>query len=312
MRKDKLEFKIITDSNGKKIELDNLTVEAAQALMVFVESLTKIAEQSSNPEKVKISVTPGSACVALEAPEEEIREIENEMKVVSRNKSTKKAFVEPLRAMQVLISNNGLGYEANVIKNNHKTPILDLFKQKRRFQLAPKEKIKSEFSIAFFDGKLIEVGGKNPNIHILINDKKQTVSCSEEQARKVNSFLYNDIKISAWEQKVKGQKSVYTFCDNYVNDSLYDELKVFVDNNLQKEGTAPLKDIHYKLRDYFNSKKFGEANKLIKLFCNDNVDIGRLRTILVIAKSFRDNDKLKESLSIIENVLQDKIEKPLV
>ena len=312
MRKDKLEFKIITDSNGKKIELDNLTVEAAQALMVFVESLTKIAEQSSNPQQVKISVTPGSACVALEAPEAEIREIENEMKIVSRNKSTKREFVEPLRAIQVLISNNGLGYEANVIKNNNRTPIIDLFKQKKRFQLAQKERIKSEFGIAFFYGKLIEVGGKNPNIHILIDDKKQTISCSEEQARMVNNLLYNDIKISAWEKKVKGQKSVYTFCDTYVDINLYKELKVFVDSNLKKEGTAPLKDIHYKLRDYFNDKKFGEANKLLKLFSNDNIDIGRLRTILVITKSFRENDKLKKSISVIEDILQDKIEKPLV
>lgn len=64
------------------------------------------------------------------------------------------------------------------------------------------------------------------------------------------------------------------------------ELKSFVTENLSKQGTEPLKEIHYKIRELIDSKDFDSVNHLIILFCEADADIGRLKTMLVITKSF--------------------------
>lgn len=312
MKKDKIEFRIKTDSKGTDIHLDNMSVEAAKALLVLTGALTRIAELTGKSGDTKISITEGSACIALEAPPEEITEIETEIPVVASNKSTKKDWVEPLRDIQELICKNGLTFTANIIRDENETPVINYFKQKKIFKVARKKRHKPEFGIRFFEGKLLENGGQNPNIHIEIGAETFTVSCTEEQALKVNAFLFKTVRVSAWEKKRKGQRSSYTFCDAYGTPEVFNDFKPFIEKNLTQEGTEPLNEIHYKLRDLLEAKKFAVAKKFIRLFCYEKVDMGRLRAILIITKAFKEEPTLKDMLLNVAEILKAKTKKDIV
>ncbi|RZK33826.1 MAG: hypothetical protein EOO61_14620, partial [Hymenobacter sp.] len=64
-----LVFKISTDSQGNDVHLTSMPIEAADAFIVFLESLSKIAKLYPNENDIKISIREGSAEGVLEYPE---------------------------------------------------------------------------------------------------------------------------------------------------------------------------------------------------------------------------------------------------
>ena len=300
----KIEFKITTDYNGKHISLENMSVHAAKALGVFIESITAIAEVTGN----NISITKGSICVAIEeGVANGIDEITNEIDEIANYKSIKPEWVEPMRKIQSIISANGLHYEVNVIKSNQTTSLLNIFQQKKKFKVAQRTRQKPEVEVVFIEGELKNNGGDNPNIHISSATERYTIACQKEEAIKVKNFLYDKIMVSAWKIKKPGQKAQYTFCDHYAKEDIYNDFKFFIENNFREEGTKPLKEVHYKLRELIDTREWGLVNKFLKLFCHEGIDIGRLRMITIITQTFREEPKIKASLDHIFSILSRKL-----
>jgi hypothetical protein len=73
--------------------------------------------------------------------------------------------------------------------------------------------------------------------------------------------------------------------------------------------TEPLKKLHHEIKDFLDNRKFGELNVFLQKYINS--DIGFLRTILVITKTFREEPELKKTLNKISENLQSKINVPL-
>ena len=55
-----------------------------------------------------------------------------------------------------------------------------------------------------------------------------------------------------------------------------------------------LMDLHYECRDYIENKTFEEFKVFLESFLREDVDVNELRTILIITKSFKENEILKE------------------
>ena len=106
----------------------------------------------------------------------------------------------------------------------------------------------------------------------------------------------------------------YQFCDLYneLSSDYYSEFKTFILDNKKLSGTAPLKEIHNKLKDYYSNKEFKQSRKFLRLFCNEVVDVNRLRTILLISKSFKDDDDIKDLLNRIEDIIEKKTKRKIV
>lgn len=312
----KIEFKITTEANGKAVELDNLSVHAAKSLQIIIENLSKIAEleNAQNNSDLRIKITKGSAAVAIEGPVSKIEKIQTNFKLVGQNdRNRNNTYVETVNSLAQLVLSNGLKYDAHSYISGSEISLIDFFGHKYK----PKRtSTKSElyFNLEFFTGKLIENGGKTPNIHIEIAGNKHKISCTEDEAIKVNKFLYKEVKISAWGKLNSENKMTYKFCDLY-NELSYDyytEFKNFIGINKNLAGTAPLKEIHNKLKEYYSRKEFNQSRKFLRLFCNEVVDVNRLRTILLISKSFKDNDDLKDLLNRIEEIIEKKTKRKIV
>lgn len=316
MNTGKIEFKITTDVDGKPVELDSLSVQATKSLIVIIENLSKIAEleNDKNNSDIRINISKGSASVSIEAPVSKIIKIQNNIELVRKNdKNRSSTYVDSLNALTQLVKSNGLLYEAYTNTTGADIPIIDIFSKKYKTK---RKTTKNElyFNLEFFKGKLIENGGIKPNIHIEIAGNKHKISCTEEEAIKVNKFLYKDVKISAFGKLDANNKMTYKFCDIY-NDLAYDyfsDFNEFIKLNKSLKGTEPLKQIHYRLKDYYSAGEFKESRKFLRLFCDEVVDVNRLRSILLISKSFKNNEDIKDLLDCIEKNIENKIKSKIV
>lgn len=304
MNNDRIEFIIEKDSNGNSISLDNMPIEAAQSMIVFLEALTQIANLQLVSSDFKIGVSKGSAKVSFSAEPDKFQTFESAFLEVLENKSINKAYVHPLARIQNTIQANGLQYKVDLVKNNISTPVLDYFKSPKKFTVRTTRK-KSIHNLIFIKGRLLEIGGKFPNFHLDTIDGPIKIDCTEEDAKRIKDLLYADIYIAAWKKTSSIEK--YEFCEFYIRESDYDEARNFVFQNNIAEGTQKYNQIHKKIVELIgDNSNFLKTRKFIQLFNHQSIDNGKLRTVLITLKAYKENEVLKPTLENIANILRDK------
>lgn len=309
MATNKIEFKIVKDTDGNEIDLNGLSLTATRSLLTLLSSLTNIIDITDSNKEVKIKIIKGSATIIAEGPETIIEEVEKDFEEVVEHKATNKALVSYWGDIQSLFQANGLEYEANFYKGHTKVPVIDKIKTSRKFKPKVKRSKKtSEMSLSFITGKLIEVGGKKPNIHVINNGvDSYTIACEESEAIEVNKFLYKQIFLSAWCRKRPNENPTYTYCDFYIDNKVFDEFRKFMEENQKQNEVDALISLHNKLKTYLDSKDFGNMRKFLRLYNHESLDVSTLKTILVITKSFKEEEKIKELRQSIKDILESKI-----
>jgi hypothetical protein len=308
----RIEFIISKDSQGRDVSLENMPLEAARALKIFLDALTEVANLQTDSSEITLSIKPGSICAELTAPPSQFEEIYNGLDDVINHRSRNKDYVKAYRSVQKTIKANGLGYEVNVIKDNREIPIINSFKAHKEFRVSRGPARQQEVSLEFINGKLIDIGGKNPNFHIDLPEGLLKVNCTEREAQKVNSFLYNTVYFSAWKYSKRGQKPTYYFCDHYIDITQYNEYKSFYVLNDQTEGTLRFHQIHDKLVELIQRHGISSSRKIIRLYKNENVENGKIRTILVTLKSFKHTNELVEIIEDLASILRNKLQQDTI
>lgn len=310
MSGNKIEFKIVKDAKGKDVDLAAMSMVATRSLITLMQSLTNILSDSANDQNVKIQILKGSATLVAEASEAVIKKVHKDFDEVTQNKSTNKYLVENWLSIQSLIQENGLEYEANFYTRSAKVPVLEKIKSSKKFRVkTTRRRLPSDTDLVFLSGKLIEVGGKIPNIHVVSknDEEKYTVACEEHEAIKVNKFLYQRIMLSAWRTKKANGVVKYSFCDFYIDEVIYDQLDGFTKDLNAKEEINALVEIHTKFREFIEKKDFGNLRKLMRLFSHDSIDISTLKTVLIITKSLKDQSEVSELRQTLKKILESKI-----
>lgn len=306
MSENKLEFIIKKDSAKKDVELTGMTVEAAKAFSVLFNSIINIV-RITHPEGVKIKIRSGSAVVSAEGNEEQIAIIQKSYNDIINFRSENKELVNEWRSVQKLISANGLDYEANFYQGSVKTSFLQSLKQTKKLRTRPvSNPIVS--TIKFMSGKLIAVGGSNPNIHLENSaGKRITINCTEQNAKKANRFLYENILVSCWSKAGKDDIK-YELCESYWHQADFDLLKNGINEFLSiSNEIAQLKVLHYKCRELLDKKDYDTFRKFLRLFTHDTTDVNILKTILIVTQSFKEHDKLKEMRLALKEVFDKKV-----
>jgi len=304
-----IEIILKKDSEGNDIELNNMSLSATKSLREILDALINIVEFEIDLD-LKIGLEKGSVAQKLISDKDgHLEVVYNKILEASEGKPTREnIYVNQLN----VIYRNFKKFKDYGIYYNHdsKKEDIKLLFQRKFKNVRSRANLDNNFNIKFFKGILELNGGKKPNFHITANGLPYTVQCSKSEAQKVNSFLYQEIKISAWV-KVKKDKIEYNFCDIYAGNSerYFDDLKSFFKDLKNKKGTEPFHFISEKLESYYNNKDYAGAKKLIRIFLNSYSLPTYLRTILVISKSFKEDENLKELLSEVEELLSTKIGK---
>jgi phosphohistidine swiveling domain-containing protein len=290
MNQNRLEIKVIKDSRSRDIDINAMSLEAARSFLTIFESLTRIVELTPDSESVKIQVTSGSAVVAAQG--EKISKAKKEFDKILENKSTNKELVEQWRKIQTLFTANGLHYEAAFNEKGKITPIYDTLKQHQKLRTKPTRQKKFKPEIEFISGKLIEVGGKKPNIHVEVDGEVlPPIACTEVNASKAKAYLYQTIRFSTWAT-VSGSTKRFQLCDSYSTEEVYLELKSAIEELTTVGQVEALKKLHYRCRKYLDQQNYGTLRKLFRLFIHDSTDINILKTILVVTQSVCNHERL--------------------
>ncbi|WP_285009619.1 hypothetical protein [Pedobacter faecalis] len=303
----KLEFIIKTDSSKQKVDLDGMSLEAAKAFSVLFSSVVNIIRLNDDREGIKINIKSGSLVLEATGTEEQIENIQEDLTAIISSKSDNKALVKEWRTIQELFKANGLAYEANIYTGKNIHSVFEALKTGKKLRAKPKF-ITLKSSLVFMTGKLIAVGGSNPNIHLeQTNGNRITIGCTETNAKKANRFLYEKIRISCWLKK-GGDEEKYELCDSYWNDQQYDILNRFLTKFMSITNEIDqLKFIHYTSRDYLDIKDYGSFRKFLRLFIHESTDVNILKTILIVSQAFKDHEQLKEMRNDIKILFEKKI-----
>jgi len=302
MAESKLEFIISKDSTHRDVELDNMSIAAANAFSVLLTAALNIVNLNEDKEGVRIQIRPGSAVIAAEGSDSQIAEIEHNFNEVIYHKSSNRELVNGWREVQKLFHANGLEYSATIIRGERQLSIFDTLKRSKKLRTKPLS-LPITSSIRFLTGKLIAVGGANPNIHLEDeNGKRLTISCTETSAKKANKFLYDTILISCWVKSVGGDPR-YELCDSYWDQRYFNDFKNFIDEfSSTVNEVEQLKKIHYKCRSYLDVKDYGSFRKFLRLFLHESTNVNVLKTILIVTQSFKNHERLgemRESMRIL-------------
>jgi hypothetical protein len=289
----KLEFKIIKDEKKQDIDITAMSLKAAEAFKTLLTCTLNIIHLSSKTPNVTISIRKGSAMVVAEGGQQQIGQIRKGFDAILTRKSSNKKLVKEWRNLQDLVQQNGLAYEFSFYQNNQKEIITNALKENKRFRTI-KVVTKAHSNIKFITGRLIEVGGKSPNIHIDDADgNKLKISCTERSARKANNFLYDSIYISAWT-KERNDDIEYELCDSYFQKDLpyFYRFQDFITRYRGLPIVAGLKELHFECRKYLDDKDYSYLRKFLRLFIHESTDINILKTILILLRPFEQHEKL--------------------
>jgi len=301
------EIRIVKDSSKNEAKLHAMSLEVAKSFLVLVEAVTKIVENTPNNENLTINITEGSVKLLVEG--DGVEQLQEDFLNVVKG-STDKVLVDSWRRMQTLFKNNGLEYEAIISTSIKKTRVYDILKENKALRAKPTKRQIPKTNIEFIEGVLIDVGGKNPNIHVEIaGNKRLKINCTEQNAIKARKYLYEKIYLSTWLNKRNGKKE-YDFCDSYVvkEDSPFFKYKNFIYQFENAEDELDSLDLVYdECLNLLKLKKYNSLKRFLKLFMYHNTDVNTLHTIKLLTNYFKNNEELKDYAWQFETLFDNKI-----
>lgn len=124
-----LKIKILSNSNGEKVSLDNISIDAADALKIFIESLSDFAKSYNDNSDVKLSMKDGSIETILTYPADKT-EISEDIDEIITGKSFETHRTKLFKNIQDKIKLNGLEYSVLLKENNIEKDLTKNFKDK--------------------------------------------------------------------------------------------------------------------------------------------------------------------------------------
>ncbi|PQA90904.1 hypothetical protein B0A69_19415 [Chryseobacterium shigense] len=281
-----LKIKIITDSHGNDLDLSNISIEAADALKVFIDSMVDFAKTYEDTSDIKLKLDNGSIETCLVYPEEE--EVSQDIEDILAFQSSNKNRVEAFRNIQEKIQLNGLVYEVFLSKENEPVrEITQIFKGKK-FRKA-KQIFDRKYSIEFLEGELFETGGRTTvNVHIENKElaKEYKIECEKPDAKKLNDRLYSKVYLSVIKISKTEQDIEYRYIDSYLRNDNYLFYKNLHEQLMTQDSIDKYDLIYNYIVNTINDDNSSneELIKLIRLYNNKFTEKGIIRTILMTLK----------------------------
>jgi hypothetical protein len=290
--------------------LSNFDLNSAKALNIILTNLGKIAKQYREDEK-KINFNLNDCCIEVscltDAPSTMSEKIYNDYEEVNGSGSSNEELVSAYREIQKLLKEDSLNFEFNINRND----VADKIKSANYYRVATD---KFEFKrVVFRKVKLINAGGKDPNLNVELigNTETLTISCNEIEAKNATKFLYEEIFLSFREYSNKNGKIKRVFVDVYDNS---DDLIHYKEDYLKLLNSVTINNninllVNYTF-DIIGEGHIKTFEKMLKLFIHkDYVDrkIGKqiIGTILMCSSHLGEDDKRTIDWENYYKILQD-------
>lgn len=299
-----LTLEITKDVNQTSINSHAMSIKAAKALKVFIESLTTIADEFDH-EGGEIRLDIGTTIISIKAPADKLEEINKQIADPSIVNTSKPQLQKALKKIHQTISANSIEYKAVIVSPDKTQDVTLEFKDKNRYK-PKKEKVRSEY-IKFYEGVLKGVVDKRntkekrENSFIEIEQTLGTrlhIICTEDQTTVLNDYFKNEIFFSVWQTVNKDTISL-KLCDYYSKEEK-EQLYSVYQKYLTMEGTDRLKFLYREIeRLIYKTEDYSYILKMVNIFNHPDEDISVLRMLLTAIKPIENQEEflfLKKSI----------------
>jgi hypothetical protein len=297
-------IKINKDKNGQEVSLDNISIDAADALNVFISSLTEFAKSEKNLTDINISLKSGCIETTLNYPSTR-NDVNQDIQNVFEGNSVEVEKVKIFKKIQDKIKANGLDYSVLHKIENHTYNVTDVFKSKS-FKVKKNKPIDWFYDIIFVEGQLNDIGGKiKTNAHIEdFSGFNYTIDCTKDEAKKFKS-IFEDVFVCILRKYKPNVKVQYELIDIYLNKEKFIEYKNLYEIVNKNKSLERFDIIHDKIESILNDDiSNGELLKLMRLYNNPQSDRGILRTILMALKRVEKSDEVLMMYNKLAEILR--------
>lgn len=222
--------------NGEKITPETLTIDKFALLFEKFRKLISAAiDDTEEKSPINFKYEEGSAIFVSDIPisshkiiQEEIREIEAGHPLNTNASEISRILLDFKKISQ------DIGQKAEITLGDGKRPYIKIDAKTEFKQL--KETIVGSEKI--FYGKLIAVGGKEPNIHLSKEGGNLVIDVTEIEARELGQDLYMEIGIKAFfkQNLLSGQIEFAKYLSKIPYNRVLDEEKLKRDRQKGKEA----------------------------------------------------------------------------
>ena len=288
----------LTEINDQPVGLGAMNADALQSFIVVISSLKSIAEKVVNKEDLSYSIQEGSALCCVEAPNDSLSSIYQEMDAAIKGESSNKEVTDGLRRIQEQIKRDDLGYEFNYRHSSTVVNIHGRLLSANRIGLKRRRKT-FKYQLSIIPGLLNQIGGVSPNYHIDHGaGEKTTIDCSVEDAKYVREYLYEKVyalvlcKIYDMPEK-KDEFFHLTMIEVELLNIFRDFVSAY---NGEEELIERLGNMHDFIDETFASTGIGHRilKKLLLGFNNKRFHLSEIKTLLVISKPFKEHELIRQ------------------
>jgi hypothetical protein len=312
-----LSIKIIREKDGTPASLNDMSLDAAKSVKVFIESFTEYAKVRSKDSHIKLIDNGDSIDNILTLPESNAvenstlndsssedfnhnsQDSASEIINVVNSESESDDLVKVFNSIRKRISENGLSYEVNLKYQNESVNLTEKFKSKnKRFVTKQQEDLPVQEEVIFVRGEVYESGGKTTtNIHIKPESGRDiSILCSKEQARKFSKRLYTNVFVSAVRQWKSPKDATMRLLDIYQDEEQFKRFEELYSAYTHNDSPERFDNLRNDL--IANLTKYGTSSprilRLMRLYNHALSDRGIIRTILLVLKPLRHEEAVKE------------------
>lgn len=300
MSADKIEIKL-TYVDDEYVDLSNMSVKSLESFLNVVNSLKNISESISND--LTYTIKKGSAYASVNGMQNDIGKIYSKIDEAIKGESTDDVVTSNLRNIQKEIQNSVFKYQFF-----YGNEILDTRIKTAKKIAKKRTKQLFENKIEIISGYFNQIGGNDPNYHFDYgNGNRLTIDCTINETEELKLYLYKTISSLVIKKDFEDDslKPIFEH-KTIIEDELVYPFKEFLRNYYSKDELVDRLETIYDFIDN-SDKKEKNIELLLRAFRSPVFNPSELKTILVISKSFKDENIRKyreELLNFYESLLK--------
>jgi hypothetical protein len=301
MSTDKIEIKL-TYVDDEYVDLSNMSVKALESFLSVTNALKNISESVS--DQLTFTIKKGSAYASVNGYKGDIGNIYSKIDEALKGESTDEIITSNLRSIQKEIQNSVFKYQ--FVYGNE---ILDTRIRSAKKIAKKRTKQLFENKIEIISGYFNQIGGNDPDYHFDYGSgNRLTIDCTINETEELKEYLYKTISSVVVKKSFEdGQVKPIFEHKAIIEDSLVYPFKEFLRNYYSTQDLIKRLEIIYEFIDNSETKeKYIEL--LLKAFKSNVFNVSEIKTILVISKSFQENESIRknrnELLTVYESLLK--------
>ncbi|PHQ31189.1 hypothetical protein [Leeuwenhoekiella nanhaiensis] len=287
MSKERIEIKLEYVGDDQ-VDLQNMSLQALESFLLVTTSLKNIAENIT--KDVTFTIKKGSAYSSVNGSTSAIENIYKSIDQAISGESNDEVITSNLRNIQREIQNQ-------VFKYQFKYADFKLDERIKKAKKITKKRSNSQYEkeLAIVSGFFNSIGGNDPNYHFDFGfNNRLKVECNILDVDELKDYLYKNISCLVLKKfsEEDNEKTSYTHLTVF-EDGQEARFRPFIKKLNKETDIFRRLDLIYEFIDASTSR-IKDLKVLLKSYDSIFNDINEFKTLLILTKSLKNNEEIKD------------------